>query len=31
MIFFLLAALAGIGLVISIVMTDVKARKKPGG
>jgi predicted unusual protein kinase regulating ubiquinone biosynthesis (AarF/ABC1/UbiB family) len=30
MIFFLLAAIAGIGLVITIVMTDVKARKKPG-
>jgi predicted unusual protein kinase regulating ubiquinone biosynthesis (AarF/ABC1/UbiB family) len=29
MIFFLLAAIAGIGLVITIVMTDVKARKKP--
>ena len=29
MIFFLLAAIAGFGLVISIVMTDVKARKKP--
>ena len=29
MIFFLLAAIAGIGLVISIIMTDVKARKKP--
>ncbi len=29
MIFFLLAAVAGIGLVISIIMTDVKARKKP--
>jgi hypothetical protein len=28
MIFFLLAALAGIGLVLTIVMTDVKARKK---
>jgi hypothetical protein len=28
-IFFLLAAIAGIGLVITIVMTDVKARKKP--
>ena len=30
MIFFLLAAIAGIGLVVTIVMTDVKARKKPG-
>jgi ubiquinone biosynthesis protein len=29
MIFFLLAAITGIGLVITIVMTDVKARKKP--
>jgi ubiquinone biosynthesis protein len=29
MIFFLLAAIAGIGLVFTIVMTDVKARKKP--
>jgi len=29
MIFFLLAAIAGIGLVITIVMTDVKARRKP--
>jgi predicted unusual protein kinase regulating ubiquinone biosynthesis (AarF/ABC1/UbiB family) len=29
MIFFLLAAIAGIGLGITIVMTDVKARKKP--
>lgn len=29
MIFFLLAALAGLGLAISIIMTDVKARKKP--
>ncbi|MDQ2937904.1 MAG: AarF/UbiB family protein [Acidobacteriota bacterium] len=29
MIFFLLAAIAGVGLVITIVMTDVKARKKP--
>lgn len=29
MIFFLLAAIAGIGLVITIVMTDVRARKKP--
>jgi ubiquinone biosynthesis protein len=28
MIFFLLAAIAGFGLVISIVMTDVKARRK---
>jgi ubiquinone biosynthesis protein len=28
MIFFLLAAITGIGLVITIVMTDVKARKK---
>ncbi|MEO7970964.1 MAG: AarF/UbiB family protein [bacterium] len=31
MIFFLLAALAGIGLVISILASDVKARKKPNG
>src|SRR5882762_9065952 len=30
MIFFLLAAIAGVGLAITIVMTDVKARKKPG-
>jgi ubiquinone biosynthesis protein len=29
MIFFLLAAIAGIGLVISILASDVKARKKP--
>jgi predicted unusual protein kinase regulating ubiquinone biosynthesis (AarF/ABC1/UbiB family) len=29
MIFFLLAAIAGVGLVVTIVMTDVKARKKP--
>jgi predicted unusual protein kinase regulating ubiquinone biosynthesis (AarF/ABC1/UbiB family) len=29
MIFFLLAAVAGIGLAITIIMTDVKARKKP--
>jgi ubiquinone biosynthesis protein len=29
MIFFLLAAIAGIGLVITIISTDVKARKKP--
>jgi hypothetical protein len=29
MIFFLLAAIAGIGLAVTIVMTDVKARKKP--
>ena len=29
MIFFLLAAIAGIALMITIVMTDVKARKKP--
>jgi hypothetical protein len=29
MIFFLLAAIAGIGMVITIVSTDVKARKKP--
>ena len=29
MIFFLLAAIAGVALVITIVMTDVKARKKP--
>ena len=28
MIFFLLAAIAGIGLIMTIVMTDVKARKK---
>jgi hypothetical protein len=28
LIFFLLAAIVGIGLVVSIVMTDVKARKK---
>ena len=28
MIFFLLAAIAGVGLVVTIVMTDVKARKK---
>jgi hypothetical protein len=28
MIFFLVAAIAGVGLVITIVMTDVKARKK---
>jgi predicted unusual protein kinase regulating ubiquinone biosynthesis (AarF/ABC1/UbiB family) len=28
MIFFLLAAIAGVGLVITIVMTDVKARRK---
>jgi hypothetical protein len=28
MIFFLLAALAGIGLAITIISTDVKARKK---
>ena len=28
MIFFLLAAIAGVALVITIVMTDVKARKK---
>lgn len=28
MIFFLLAAIAGIGMVVTIVMTDVKARKK---
>jgi len=28
MIFFLLAAIAGIGLVLTIVMSDVKARKK---
>lgn len=30
MIFFLLAAIAGLVLVVTIVMTDVKARKKPG-
>jgi predicted unusual protein kinase regulating ubiquinone biosynthesis (AarF/ABC1/UbiB family) len=31
MIFFLLAAIAGIGLIVTIVMTDIKARrKKPG-
>jgi ubiquinone biosynthesis protein len=30
MIFFLLAAIAGIGLIITIVMTDIKARKKSG-
>jgi hypothetical protein len=30
MIFFMLAAIAGIGLVVTIVMTDIKARKKPG-
>jgi ubiquinone biosynthesis protein len=30
MIFFILAAIAGIGLAISIISTDVKARKKPG-
>ncbi|MFN2498793.1 MAG: ABC1 kinase family protein [Pyrinomonadaceae bacterium] len=29
MIFFLLAAIAGIGLAFTIVMTDIKARKKP--
>jgi len=29
MIFFLLAAIAGVGLVITIISTDVKARKKP--
>lgn len=29
MIFFLLAAIAGLGLAFTIVMTDVKARKKP--
>jgi predicted unusual protein kinase regulating ubiquinone biosynthesis (AarF/ABC1/UbiB family) len=29
LIFFILAAFAGIGLAITIVMTDVKARKKP--
>jgi len=29
MIFFLLAAIAGLSLVVTIVMTDVKARKKP--
>jgi len=31
MIFFLLAAIAGIGLIITIVMTDIKARKKKPG
>jgi ubiquinone biosynthesis protein len=30
MLFFLLAAIAGIAMVVTIVMTDVKARKKPG-
>jgi len=30
MVFFLLAAIAGIGLAITIIMTDVKARKKNG-
>jgi len=29
MIFFLIAAIAGVALVVTIVMTDVKARKKP--
>ena len=29
MIFFLLAAIAGIGLAFTIIMTDIKARKKP--
>jgi ubiquinone biosynthesis protein len=29
MIFFILAAIAGVALVVTIVMTDVKARKKP--
>ena len=29
MIFFLLAAIAGVALVVTIVMTDVKAQKKP--
>jgi ubiquinone biosynthesis protein len=29
MIFFLLAAIAGLGLIFTIVMTDIKARKKP--
>lgn len=29
MIFFLLAAIAGVALVVTIVLTDVKARKKP--
>jgi ubiquinone biosynthesis protein len=29
MIFFVLAAISGIGLVVSIISTDVKARKKP--
>jgi hypothetical protein len=29
MIFFLVAAIAGGALVVTIVMTDVKARKKP--
>ncbi|HAF22291.1 MAG TPA: ABC transporter [Blastocatellia bacterium] len=31
MIFFLLAAIAGIGLIITIISTDVKARKKTDG
>lgn len=31
MIFFLLAAIAGIGLIITIIMTDIKARKKKPG
>ena len=29
MIFFLLAAIAGIAFVVTIVITDIKARKKP--
>ena len=29
MIFFILAAIAGVSLVVTIVSTDVKARKKP--
>jgi hypothetical protein len=29
MIFFLLAAIAGVSLVVTIISTDVKARKKP--
>jgi ubiquinone biosynthesis protein len=31
MIFFLLAAIAGVGLIITIIMTDIKARKKKPG
>jgi hypothetical protein len=31
MIFFLLAAIAGIGLITTIIMTDIKARKKKPG